>query len=61
MPGPQRISVVGPSGSAKTTLGKQLEAPLNLPRLEFDSLQHHANWTQLDPATFRERVGEVGA
>ncbi len=57
----QRISIVGPSGSGKTTLSKRLAATSNLPRLELDSLQHQANWTQLQPEVFRQRVRDFVA
>ena len=58
MSAPQRISIVGPCGSGKTTLSKQLAEALHLERLELDSLQHQPNWVELEPALFRRRVAD---
>ncbi len=52
----QRISVVGNSGSGKSTFAKQLSALLNIPHIELDSVFHQPNWTQLENEEFRARV-----
>jgi adenylate kinase family enzyme len=52
-----RISVVGNSGSGKTTMAQSLAARLGLPHLELDAVAQQANWTMLDDAEFRRRVG----
>lgn len=53
-----RISVVGNSGSGKTTMARTLAAHLGLPHLELDAVAQQANWTMLDHSEFRRRVGQ---
>jgi adenylate kinase family enzyme len=57
----QRISVVGNSGSGKTTLARALAAKLEIRHLELDAVNHQADWQQIDPALFAERVREFTA
>jgi adenylate kinase family enzyme len=52
----QRISVVGNSGSGKTTVARQLAAALAVPHLELDAVFHQPGWQPLDTGLFRERV-----
>jgi adenylate kinase family enzyme len=54
----QRISVLGSSGSGKTTVARRVAAELGLPVLELDSVYHQPDWEPLDDESFRERVGE---
>lgn len=54
-----RIVVVGVTGSGKTTLARQLAAQLNTPHIELDALYWDANWTQVAPESFRERVAQA--
>ena len=56
-----RISIVGPSGAGKTTLGRTLSAELGVPRLELDAVNHQANWTPIEPERFRAEVREFVA
>jgi adenylate kinase family enzyme len=56
-----RVSVVGSSGSGKTTFGKALAARLDVPYVELDSIFHQADWTPLPDDEFRVRVREVVA
>ena len=54
-----RISVVGTTGSGKTTLAKALGAQLGLPYVEMDALNWQAGWRDLsrtDPEEFVRRV-----
>lgn len=53
-----RISVVGSSGSGKSTVSRRLGSALNLPCLELDSIMHQPGWTPVDNDTFRARVDE---
>lgn len=50
----QRIAVVGPTGSGKTTLARTLAANLALPCVELDSLFHGPNWVPRE--TFMQEV-----
>jgi adenylate kinase family enzyme len=52
----QRISVVGNSGSGKTTFASELAQILDVPHLELDSVFHQPGWQPLERAKFRERV-----
>jgi adenylate kinase family enzyme len=52
----QRISVVGNSGSGKTTFARELARILRVPRLELDSVFHQPDWQPLELETFRERA-----
>jgi len=55
-----RISVVGTTGSGKTTLARALSAQLGLPYIEMDALNWQAGWRDLsrsDPEEFVRRVG----
>ncbi len=51
-----RISVVGSTGSGKTTTGKRLANILGVPFVELDALQWEANWTVAQDDIFRERI-----
>ncbi len=57
MAGPiRRVSVVGSSGSGKTTFGARLAARLRVPHIELDAIWWGPNWTHLDAETFARRV-----
>jgi len=53
-----RISVIGSSGSGKTTTAQRLGAALAIPILELDSVMHQPGWTPVDNPLFRTRVEE---
>ena len=53
-----RISVVGNSGSGKTTVAAALAAALGVPHLELDSVFHQPGWVPLPEEEFRRRVAE---
>jgi len=57
----QRISVVGNSGSGKTTVAKAVAAALGVPHLELDSVFHQPDWRPLDADEFRRIVSEFTA
>ena len=59
--GVQRISVVGNSGSGKTTMANALATALGVPHLELDSVHHQPDWRPLDRQEFRQRVSEFTA
>ncbi|HUP87129.1 MAG TPA: shikimate kinase [Acidimicrobiales bacterium] len=56
-----RISIVGTSGSGKSTVGRAAAERLGVPFLELDSLRHQANWEELPDDEFRARTAEVVA
>jgi adenylate kinase family enzyme len=49
----QRISVVGSSGSGKTTVALTISDMLGHPHLELDSVYHQPDWTPLSDDDFR--------
>jgi adenylate kinase family enzyme len=55
----QRISVVGTTGSGKTTTARQLAAILQLPCIELDALYWGRNWTAGPEDIFQVRVAEA--
>lgn len=55
----QRISVVGTTGSGKTTLARQVAQHFQIPHIELDALHWEPNWTAASPQVFRERVTEA--
>lgn len=57
----RRVSVVGNSGSGKTTFAAQLAARLGVPHVEFDAIYWGPNWSHLDAETLQTRVREVTA
>ena len=54
----QRISVVGNSGSGKTTVAQAIAAELSLPYLELDAVFHQPDWQPLESEEFRRIVSE---
>lgn len=54
----ERVSVVGNSGSGKTSLARELAAALDVPLLELDSIFHLPGWSELPVDEFRARVGQ---
>jgi adenylate kinase family enzyme len=54
-----RISVIGTSGSGKTTFAGKLSEVLRIPHVELDSLKWEANWTPVPRDIFRSRVREA--
>ncbi len=57
----RRISVVGTSGSGKSTVGRQLALGLGVPFVELDSIYHQPGWVPLPTEEFRRRVAEAAA
>jgi adenylate kinase family enzyme len=55
----RRVSVVGSSGSGKTTFAIRLAARLGVPHIELDAIYWGPNWTPLDAGTFTARVQEA--
>ncbi|MDQ3464443.1 MAG: (d)CMP kinase [Actinomycetota bacterium] len=57
----RRVSVVGVSGSGKTTVARALAARLGVPHVELDAIYHQPGWTGLDDEEFARRVAEATA
>jgi adenylate kinase family enzyme len=55
----QRVSLVGPPGSGKTTVGRKLAASLEVPFVELDAIFHRPAWAELSRDNFRERVSDA--
>ena len=55
----ERISVVGTTGSGKTTVAKAISKSLLLPYIELDALYWDENWTGVSDEIFLDRVKEV--
>lgn len=53
-----RISVVGNSGSGKSTAARKIAERLDMPRLELDEVRHQRNWRELPDDEFLARVQE---
>ena len=56
-----RVSVVGVSGSGKSTFGRSLAEQRGVAFIELDSLRHQPGWTELPDDEFRVRVAEATA
>jgi adenylate kinase family enzyme len=54
-----RVSVVGVSGSGKSTFGRALAERLGARFVELDSIRHQPGWTELPDDEFRARVAEL--
>lgn len=52
----RRVSVVGNSGSGKTTFAGQLATRLGIPHVELDAIYWGPNWSHLDNETLQARV-----
>jgi adenylate kinase family enzyme len=57
----RRVSVVGCSGSGKSTVGRRLARDLSVPYIELDSIFHQPGWVPLPRDEFRRRVAELTA
>ena len=57
----RRVSVVGSSGSGKSTVAARLAEQLGVPHTELDAINHQPNWTPLPHEEFRRRVTEITA
>jgi adenylate kinase family enzyme len=56
-----RVSIVGPWGSGKSTLGPRLASSLGVPYVELDAIFHLPNWTHPPTDEFRASMREIVA
>jgi adenylate kinase family enzyme len=56
---PQRVAVVGTSGSGKTTMAQRLAERLGVPHVELDALHWGPEWTPAPRDVFRQRVAQA--
>jgi adenylate kinase family enzyme len=57
----ERVSVIGVSGSGKSTFGRELAGRLGAPYVELDELHHGPDWTEATAEELRARVAPVVA
>lgn len=57
----RRVSIVGSSGSGKSTVGRVLADLLGVPHVELDAIYHQPDWQPLDDAEFHRHLDEVTA
>ncbi|HYZ57273.1 MAG TPA: shikimate kinase [Streptosporangiaceae bacterium] len=57
----RRVSVVGTSGSGKSTIARELARNLGVPFVELDSIFHQPDWVPLPAEEFRRRVADAAA
>lgn len=55
----KRVSVVGSSGSGKSTVGRAIAAALDLPFVELDGIHHQPGWRELPAEDFQARVKPI--
>ncbi len=57
----QRVSVIGTSGSGKSTVATALARRLGVPNVELDAIYHQAGWEPLAKEEFHARVARLAA
>lgn len=57
----RRVSVIGVSGSGKTTFARELATKLGHPHFEMDALFHEDGWQQPPREVFRARIDDATA
>jgi adenylate kinase family enzyme len=57
----RRVSVVGVSGSGKSTFGRRLAERIEAPYVELDALHHGAGWTEATADELRASVAPLVA
>lgn len=55
---PQRVAVVGNSGSGKSSLSKEIAARLDCDHIELDSIHHLPGWIPIDRDKMRQIISE---
>ncbi|MDO8506582.1 MAG: AAA family ATPase [Candidatus Limnocylindria bacterium] len=55
----RRVSVVGSTGTGKTTFGRELARIMGVPFVELDALNWGPNWTMIPPERFQALTSEA--
>lgn len=55
----ERISVVGTTGSGKTTIAKEISKQLEVPYIELDALYWDKDWKGVKETVFQNRVTKM--
>jgi len=55
----RRVSVVGNSGSGKSSLARRIATALEGPYIELDDIHHLADWQAIDPDEFMDHVDAI--
>ena len=55
----RRISIIGGSGTGKTTLANNLSKELKIPVYHLDGLNYEPNWVQVDNAKRDKKINEI--
>jgi len=55
----RRISVIGSTGSGKTTFAREVARRLGVPYVELDALNWGPNWSMVPVGVFKERVARA--
>ncbi len=56
---PQRVAIVGTTGSGKTTLARAIAPLIGARHVEVDALFHEPDWTRAERDVFRQRVRDA--
>lgn len=55
---PNKILIIGISGTGKTTLGRKLSELLKIPLVHYDKFVWDKNWTEIDPKIVEKKLEE---
>lgn len=59
MGGVRRVSVVGNSGSGKSSLARRVAEAIGAPHVELDAIHHLRGWRPIDPDVFKGTIEEI--
>ncbi len=57
----KRVSIVGNSGSGKSTFGRKIAAVIDAPYVELDEIHHLADWVAINPDKFVSIIQQISA
>ena len=56
---PNKILIIGISGTGKTTLGRKLSELLEIPLVHYDEFVWGENWTEIETKTVEKKLEEA--